>query len=319
MKTVGSTHVCVVRDTRAERSLGNLMGVLSEDQIDHALSLHPHPKRLSLSDLLLGSVVPLSAGCSLKEALRLSTASHHHVFPVVEGDTLVGLVTDKDLLEALQGRLSGLRNVAKQFEDLARHDALTGLANRRYFDSALEQEAARHARIGPGLGLLLVDIDHFKSINDRFGHPRGDLVLQEVATRLRHAVRSTDLVARIGGEEFAILAALSSREALLGLAEKVRWCIARDQFRAPERTSDAHTDCDFADERPDHEPQVDLTVTISVGAALLEGKLDSPRRLVRAADEALYGAKRDGRNQVRLGQYQPSTADLPAIQVVPTR
>jgi diguanylate cyclase (GGDEF)-like protein len=235
---------------------------------------------------------------------------------VVEGETVVGMVDDKDLLQAIQWRLSGLRSVANRFKDEARHDALTGLANRRYFDAVLERESSRCQRTGDGLGLVMIDIDHFKSVNDRFGHARGDHVLREVALRLGRSVRSTDLVARVGGEEFAILAPVDSHQALLGLAEKVRQAIAIEVFRAPEMERASDPEGTLLEDLGGLclEPQGDLNVTVSIGAALLEGKVDSPVRLFRAADHALYAAKRAGRNRVERGHYQSSTADLPAVR-----
>lgn len=316
MKSARSVHAIVVRDPRAECVMNNVMGLLDIDELDHILLLLPGASRLSVCDVLRGAVVPLSVGCSLREAVRLSTATHHHAFPVVDGQTIVGLVTDKDLLEAVQGGLLGMSHVAKRFKDEARHDALTGLANRRYFDTTLDDEVSHHERLGHGLGLLLLDVDLFKSINDQFGHPRGDLVLQELATRLRSSVRSTDFVARIGGEEFAIIAEVHSKHALMGLAEKIRACVAREKFRAPSPDlasgADPIAPSEPSSERFKSEPPIALDVTVSVGVAFLDGKIDSPHRLYRAADEALYVSKRSGRNYATLGQYQSSRADLPA-------
>jgi diguanylate cyclase (GGDEF)-like protein len=317
MKSAHSTHAVVVRDARTECAMSNVMGVLQIDELEHISMLHPNSSQLSVCDVLRGAVVPLSVGCSLREAVRLSTATHHHAFPVVDGQTVVGLVTDKDLLAAVQGRLSGMNHVAQRLKDEARHDALTGLANRRYFDTTLDDEVLHHERLGHGLGLLLLDVDLFKAINDQYGHPRGDLVLQELATRLRRSVRSTDFVARIGGEEFAIIAGVHSKHALIGLAEKIRTCIAREKFRAPSRDRSSGTEPIALDkssrERFRSEPPlIALDVTVSVGVAFLEGKIDSPHRLYRAADEALYVSKRSGRNHATLGHYQSSRADLPA-------
>jgi len=317
MKAAHSAHAVVVRDARTESAMNNVMGVLQIDELEHILMLYPGASQLSVCDVLRGPVVPLTAGCSLREAVRLSSATHYHAFPVVDGQTVVGLVTDKDLLSAVQGRLLGLSHVAKRFKDEARHDALTGLANRRSFDTTLNDEVLRHEGLGHGLGLLLLDVDLFKAINDQFGHPRGDLVLQELAIRLRRSVRSTDFVARIGGEEFGIIAGVHSKHALTGLAEKVRACVAREKFQAPARDLGSGAEKTAADKSSQgrfksEPPIVALDVTVSVGVAFLEGKIDSPHRLYRAADEALYVSKRSGRNHATLGHYQSSRADLPA-------
>jgi diguanylate cyclase (GGDEF)-like protein len=284
--------------------------------LEHIIAVSPEVADRSVRDVVDGAVASVAARCSLQEAVQLSSASRQHFFLSVDGESVVGLVTDKDLLEGVQGRVSGLRNMAKRLKDEARHDGLTGLANRRYFDALLEREAGRHQRLGQCLGLIVLDIDHFKKINDRFGHSRGDYVLKELATRLRQSVRSTDLVARVGGEEFAILASVPSIHALLGLAEKVRRAVARELFSVPEVELASGSDWGPPVEDEDHclESPRDLDVTVSLGAALLGGKIDSPRRLVRAADEALYTAKKNGRNRVARGNYQSSSADLPAVR-----
>ena len=165
---------------------------------------------------------------------------------------------------------------------LSGQDALTGLANRRRFDHALAQESARLARAGIPLALLMIDVDHFKTYNDRYGHPAGDECLLQVARLLqRHAKRPGDLVARYGGEEFAILLANTDHVGAHVLAEEVR--AAMVALALPHQGNPAGT----------------VTVSIGLHAVTSADGQPAPARLVELADQALYAAKASGRNTVR--------------------
>lgn len=161
---------------------------------------------------------------------------------------------------------------------LAIRDELTGLLNRREFDRILSEEQERALRFNHALALLMVDIDHFKAINDGHGHPAGDAVLREVASRIASQVRNVDRVARFGGEEFAIVLVQTDRNSAMESAERIREVVGRKPF-APR-------------------DGVTLSVTLSVGVAALPTDAQSAATLVAAADKALYAAKEAGRNQV---------------------
>lgn len=165
-----------------------------------------------------------------------------------------------------------------ELETLARRDPLTGLGNRRSFDESLGSARGRAHRQGLGLAVLMIDIDHFKRLNDTYGHPEGDRRLQSVAAILDGCLqRGDDLLARYGGEEF--IAALPSPDAAhaLGLGERLRASVEAAALPAPE-----------------------ATVTISIGVAWqAPGEDRDPRDLVERADQALYRAKHAGRNCVR--------------------
>lgn len=189
---------------------------------------------------------------------------------------------------------SGLRGVVMQVRAmerqdqlnvLARVDALTGVANRRAFDQALQAEWSRARRSGQGMALLMVDIDHFKQFNDRFGHPLGDACLRAVATALAGcATRGSDVVARYGGEEFAVVASGTTRDGALALAETLRMAVERLRL--------ATTD-----------PVGSVGVTISIGVThVAQTALPDPAALLAATDAALYEAKRAGRNRVVEGR-----------------
>ena len=166
-------------------------------------------------------------------------------------------------------------------EQLSFTDGLTRLHNHRYFQDRLRLEAKRADRTGESLALLLLDIDDFKALNDRYGHAVGDEVLRRVGAVIDAAVREVDLPARYGGEEFAVLAPRTDEEGATTLAEKLRAEIAAERIQCNEA-----------------ERVEDLGVTVSVGVALYSG--DS-RQLFVEADRALYRAKAEGKDCVVLG------------------
>lgn len=166
-------------------------------------------------------------------------------------------------------------------------DPLTGVLNRRAFSRRLEAELSREKRRGRGLALLVLDIDHFKAINDNFGHPVGDAVLQGLAKLLQRQARSYDSIARLGGEEFALLIFDVNRKAAWQTAERVRQAIENHSC-APLATGD-------------------LTVSIGIAQGPTHGH-DSFDDMFSRADQALYEAKRGGRNQCVLARIPESTA-----------
>ena len=164
--------------------------------------------------------------------------------------------------------------------ELSNTDHLTGLFNRRFLMESLDKELQRTKRKNGQLALLLLDIDHFKRINDTHGHLQGDLVLQKVALNIQKELRSYDIASRYGGEEFvAVLPDTSLKEAF-NVADRIRLSIQRMQFAGCLSTEQ---------------------VTASLGVALLPSKsFDDIDGLLRAADEALYRAKEAGRNNVMI-------------------
>ena len=163
--------------------------------------------------------------------------------------------------------------------EMAITDALTGLFNRRYMENHLgtlvEQASAR----GKPLALLALDIDHFKSINDTHGHDAGDDVLRDFALRIKRSIRGIDLACRCGGEEFIIVMPETDMAVAASVAERLRRRIATEPFAISEGTRT-------------------IPVTLSIGIATLRERDDTPAGLLKRADQALYRAKRDGRNRV---------------------
>jgi diguanylate cyclase (GGDEF)-like protein len=165
--------------------------------------------------------------------------------------------------------------VAK-LQEYADRDGLTGIANRRYFEARLRDEYTRWQRYGGELSILLFDLDHFKKINDQFGHVVGDTVLRDMAQRVSHVVRAQDTFGRFGGEEFALLLPCTPLEDAMLVAEKIRNTIG---------------------DKPVDVQGVDVPVTASVGGASARPGVPAYEALINEADAALYSAKRQGRNR----------------------
>ena len=172
-----------------------------------------------------------------------------------------------------------LRDNLDQSLELAVTDQLTGLHNRRYMASQLDALVRRAGAGGDPVALLVIDIDHFKKINDSFGHAIGDEVLREFAVRLASNVRAIDLPVRFGGEEFVVVMPDTELDHAHRIAERIRLHVAGSPFRVM-----------GGDEL--------LTVTISIGVASSLGAADTPADLIKRADEAMYEAKSKGRNRV---------------------
>jgi diguanylate cyclase (GGDEF)-like protein/PAS domain S-box-containing protein len=182
----------------------------------------------------------------------------------------------EDAQRKLRQQQDMLQDVNSKLSELVSIDGLTQLRNRRAFEERLEDETRRWRRHGGPVSLVLLDIDHFKSYNDTFGHPKGDEVLRAVGRLLRRSLRATDFAARYGGEEFAIILPNTDRAGSLVVAEQLR------------RTIEGAT----WEDRP---------ITASVGVATMGEEISTSEELVDFADRALYRSKQAGRNRVTSG------------------
>jgi diguanylate cyclase (GGDEF)-like protein len=171
-----------------------------------------------------------------------------------------------------------LREKNHELEELSRRDPLTSVYNRRAFHESLELEFARHARYARPFSFMMVDLDHFKRVNDTHGHQAGDLALTTAANVLVATLRTNDVVGRYGGEEFAVLLPETPPAAALLVAERCRATIANTPL--------VHGETVFS-------------VTASIGlASMPDPRVSSTEELIRLADEALYAAKDHGRNRL---------------------
>jgi len=165
---------------------------------------------------------------------------------------------------------------------LAITDGLTGLHNRRHFIRQLGENIVRAARYQETMALIMLDLDHFKAVNDQFGHHVGDRVLELLAVALQESVRDSDRAARLGGEEFALLLLRCDRSLAVAIAERVR-----ERIR--------HLSVEGI-------PDSDIDLSASIGVAFFPEDGEDPKQLMKAADDALYAAKRTGRDRVVLAE-----------------
>lgn len=195
-----------------------------------------------------------------------------------------GIIGSVGSLRDITDRVEAERKVKDELTRLANTDVLTGLSNRRMFFSTLEDELRRIRRTRNSLSILLMDVDHFKRINDTYGHMAGDVVLQAITRLMNECLRETDMAARLGGEEFGVFLPDTPVEGAYWVAERIRSSIANHIFSI------------------DNEDQpVTCTVSIGVAAAKFSDELDAAG-LYKIADTRLYIAKNTGRNQVSLDE-----------------
>lgn len=249
-------------------------------------------------------------GAAAEEGARGEAPFSIMLLPLVAGGETVGVAqferdgaaafTDRDL-----GRVRALGSLAAAtIANIRMHqavynqavtDPLTGLFNRRHMQSALQDERRRAQRYGHALSVIMLDVDSFKSYNDTYGHPQGDVLLQKLSALLRESLRGVDVIGRYGGEEFIVVMPETRQEEALRTAERLRQAIAAAAFPT-------HADA----------PDATTSRTISLGIATFPDDTDDTQQLIQRADDALYEAKRSGKNRCVLAggvkAFSPSGA-----------
>lgn len=193
-------------------------------------------------------------------------------------------------MQRLEESLCRLQDVHRQLEGLSRQDSLTSVNNRRALMEALALEFHRSRRYRHQFALLFLDVDHFKEINDRYGHTFGDQVLLHVAQLARAMIRPPDIIGRYGGEEFVIGLVECDQDGALQIAERIRLKIAQDQFSWERHVT---------------------AVTVSIGVAMVSTDIDHVETFIARADQAMYQAKRRGRNRVELYNEESASKAQP--------
>jgi diguanylate cyclase (GGDEF)-like protein len=237
------------------------------------------------------TLIENDATAAPEAGLYVETGSRMCIPLVSFGQTLGVLVLDSERVGAFNANdTQPLESVAdicataiqnahyvERVKQLAYLDGLTGIFNRRYFELRIAEEIERARRFGMGMGVIMIDLDQFKRLNDEFGHLLGDEVLRQVSSLFHQQLRKIDVVCRYGGEEFAILLSQTSPQHSMAVAEKLSRMVETWQF-----------------------PGVARPVTISAGTANYPDHGTTRDELVKAADAGLYAAKQSGRNRVCL-------------------
>jgi diguanylate cyclase (GGDEF)-like protein len=283
---------------RHDSITGDLVPLLSHSVGYAGLGQAAQTHRVCLCDGLAGEREPAATRST---ALAVPMLKGARLVGVIEILLLPGMTGVRpqivELLEAMAAQAATAIDAAVMYaltESLSLSDPLTRLANRRQLDQDLALEIERAARHHRPLSFLMLDIDHFKSVNDTFGHAVGDAVLVEVAGLLAEQMRAGDTIYRYGGEEFAVLARDTDGAGATAVAERLRRVI--EQRYATRAVGD-------------------LSVTVSVGVAELSADLDSTDRVVAAADTALYAAKRGGRNRVEVSGRLTAVEAIPRVRL----
>ncbi|CAN5347257.1 diguanylate cyclase [soil metagenome] len=207
-------------------------------------------------------------------------------FPELEA-RVRSMLRIKRLQDQLDETNAELEEMNKQLVKLSITDGLTELFNHRHIHELLGEEFERSARTGESIAVVMMDLDHFKAVNDTHGHPTGDVVLHETAGMIRDTAREIDMPGRYGGEEFIAILPETDEQAAVNFAERVRSAVEEHEYR-------------------DGETLVRMTVSCGVAASASGGNVDTPQGLLKRADDALYAAKEGGRNRViRASELPP--------------
>ncbi len=237
--------------------------------------------------------------------LRSTNGTQLNGIPLVPGEPALLHDGDKFSIGRHILKFTFLDDIDEEFHrritDLITHDDLTGLLTRKSFILEMEREMARSTRYGHSFGLLMMDIDYFKRVNDTYGHLVGSQALREVATVIRQTLRDSDIAGRYGGEEYIALLPETDRVRAHEAAERIRLAIESFPFTASL-----------------HDPQAKLRLTISIGISSYPSSATRVNDLIERADEAMYEAKRRGRNLVQVsGQSSATRATPPSVPTHP--
>jgi diguanylate cyclase (GGDEF)-like protein len=215
----------------------------------------------------------------IRSAVDFMIAKRIRRLPIVENHRLAGIITYGDILRAVQKEVADMEIQTQQLKKEMQKDGLTKFYTQKYFKIMLDREVERVKRFGGYLSLIMIDIDHFKKVNDMYGHDAGDHILHKVSLLITHNTRKINVIGRYGGDEFAIIAPISDIEGARRLGERLRQFVEQTRFNY--------------DGKP-------IKVTLSVGVAAWDKHITSGRDHIIKADKALYASKRAGRNKVSV-------------------
>ncbi len=227
-------------------------------------------------DIMSSPLVYISPESDLEEAAMLMALNRIRRLPVIKDNKLLGMVTYRDLANTLRKSYYHLEEKTEILKDMANKDPLTGLYNKGYIMEQIKYHINLALSTKKPFSVIMLDIDHFKKVNDIYGHLCGDYVLKKLSSVFLEQTRSMNITGRYGGEEFIILAPQSNVHSAFNFAERLRTLIENIQFSYEGKN---------------------FKITISCGVAELTPKIKKPETLIANADKALYQAKNSGRNR----------------------
>jgi diguanylate cyclase (GGDEF)-like protein len=231
-------------------------------------------------EIMCSPVLGVTPGESIETAADLMAEKMVRRVPVVENNRLVGIISFEDITNALEEYNALLRAQAEELREKANRDSQTGLYNKGFILEQLDYHIELAKRSDDAMALLMIDIDHFKNVNDTHGHLGGDEVLRELTAIFRERMRAVNIAGRYGGEEFVIIAPMSNFESARHMAERLRKTVEEHVFRWRVR---------------------EIRITISIGVSIWNKHVRSGKEMIQIADDAMYEAKKDGRNRVVMG------------------
>lgn len=260
------------------------IGIITERDIIHALvSYKEELFKKQAQDIMSAPVLTLDPEQDIDSAAILMTLNGIRRIPITVDNRLVGLITYRDLTNALRKSYFSLEEKAEVLQDMANKDALTGLFNKRFINEELKKQFDTAVKSGTSMTVIMIDIDHFKIVNDTYGHQCGDYVLKTLSVILQTKSREINIVGRYGGEEFIIIGPISEYKSSLFFAERLRASVEETVFNWDNR---------------------EFHITISAGICVWNQHIKDSKTMVKLADEALYEAKNNGRNQVKMSDRE---------------
>lgn len=272
---------------RTEKTFSEFVDVINKEVHEELKLVHAANKKvlsLIITVFIVGVVMNIGIGFALARSVLIPVRELEMGTERFASGELSYRIPQ--LMQNELGRLAGAFNKMaekiemdeKELKELSIHDGLTGLFNKREFESRTVDEVARSKRYNSIFSLIMLDIDHFKAVNDTYGHQAGDHVLKTISNTINSEVRSVDFVARYGGEEMAVILPNINGEDTFKMSERLRKAISSLPIPVSEDRA--------------------IHVTVSMGIATFPDDADTGDNLIRSADEALYNAKKAGRNQV---------------------
>jgi len=266
-----------------------MAGLISKYVVDPWREASPVRRKTVARWTFLGTLGCVDVSLLLNAIIFIGTDSDARLRALI-GATVIPIVLAVPLFWFLSFKLRELAVANRKLEQLASTDNLTGCLNRGAFSSMVDNWLARQPAQAQRGALLIIDADHFKRINDRYGHDKGDVALRMIADCIGRVLRAGDLLGRMGGEEFGVFLPGVTAENAVEIAERVRAKVGQASFVPVDRKH---------------------ALSVSIGAAAFEAPVGSTQ-LFKFADEQLYAAKRDGRNRVRFGTL-PAAAARPVL------